>query len=253
QLKTYYKNTKSNIKKELSKEKAELFKTGGGCSLKRSDRDNPLYEIVQAEITPLSNPYDSSNSYYNDEPLPSTSRGNSQANYENSFQEFLELDRARKIGTFDDDTSDDDDDDDNDGPATSANLVDIEPVSSAGAIGVVPSSVHAPTTPTPTVGVTAGAAGVAAGAAGVASGAAGAAAGAVGAAAGAVGLSSVHAPTTPTPNVIRNTKRKRINFNTLREYVGEMGELKKRKYELQNKLLELTIKKLEKELNTPNE
>ncbi|KXJ72433.1 hypothetical protein RP20_CCG018037 [Aedes albopictus] len=60
-------------------------------------------------------------------------------------------------------------------------------------------------------------------------------------------------PTPVGPNTIRNNKRQRINFNTLREYVGELGDLKKRKYELQNKLLELQIQKLQQELNTSQE
>lgn len=206
QLRNFYKNTKSNLKKELATERADIFRTGGDSAQTHKIKNNPLLQIVQREITPLSNVYDSSSTYFNDEPQPSTSQAppSGSSRYEECYAEFIRL-------------------------GGDPQLLQDAPLSPE----AVPSSPIPPTVSTysaipPTLSPTTDNHSIS-------------------------NLPRPISPTVPTnaPSVIRNSKRTRVNFDTLRTYVSDLGDLKKRKYELQNELLELQIQKIKLELHTP--
>ncbi|XP_062533619.1 uncharacterized protein LOC134202608 [Armigeres subalbatus] len=203
QLKNYYKNTKSTLKKELAKEKSDLFRTGGGAATMKRNPDNPIYALVQQEVTPLSNPYDSSSTYFNEEPQASTSKGSSRA-FADCFEEFVSLGGdPNELGDSSGIAAGGEDTNHTEGAAFGgANTGDPGGRNSTGAPGP------------------------------------------------GEGTTSLGGQST---GVVRNNKRQRMNFNTLREYVGELGHLKKKKYELQCKLLELSIKKMEREIEKPED
>lgn len=206
----------------MAKEKADHFRTGGGSTTARIIKDTPLLAIVQPEITPLSNPYDSSSAYFNDEPQPSTSRGSAHNKFEEAYNEFIRLGGDPAM------LGDDEDHSITNAASTAEHPLITDPEHSPFEFNscespledpAINATSHAATAPASTAPVTPARVAV--------------------------------TPAVPVGNIIRNNKRHRINFNSLREYVGELGELKKKKYELQNKLLELQIQKLEREVNAP--
>lgn len=65
QLKSFYKNSKLALKKDICREKKERFKTGGGQASFEVDNNNLLLSVVNDEVIPLSNAYDSSACFFN--------------------------------------------------------------------------------------------------------------------------------------------------------------------------------------------
>lgn len=67
QLKTCFKNSSAQLKKDLAADKAESFKTGGGSSTQRVDENHILLPMILPSVTPLPNPYDSSSEYFSED------------------------------------------------------------------------------------------------------------------------------------------------------------------------------------------
>lgn len=64
QLQCIYKNMKSRLKKDIAKDRAGIFQTGGGTYRKKVDENNRLLQVVEKECTPLSNSFDSCSDYW---------------------------------------------------------------------------------------------------------------------------------------------------------------------------------------------
>lgn len=65
QLKSFYKNAKSNLKKNIAANRASIFRTGGGSQEHHLDENDTLLSIVVPQTFSIENSFDSSSELFN--------------------------------------------------------------------------------------------------------------------------------------------------------------------------------------------
>jgi len=64
QLKAFYKNAKSELRKKIAANRASVFRTGGGQQQNVLDESDPLLSIVVPQTFAVNNPFDSSHDLF---------------------------------------------------------------------------------------------------------------------------------------------------------------------------------------------
>lgn len=73
QLKAFYKNSKSDLKKKIAANRASIFRTGGGVQESVLDENDPLLSVVSSQTLTVENPFDSSHELFQIERVDQTS------------------------------------------------------------------------------------------------------------------------------------------------------------------------------------